>query len=77
MQSEVHVLGSVVVSQDELDALVGIQNQIHRLSKIYDRRCREVFERLLLGASVECGTHIAELEEMDEGPIRTTRLVLS
>ena len=35
------------------------------------------FERLLLGASVECGTHIAELEEMDEGPIRTTRLVLS
>lgn len=76
MQGEVHVLGPGLVSQEEIGALVGIQNQMRTLGKTFERRCRDVFARLARGALVECGTHTAELEEIDEGSIRTTRLVL-
>lgn len=76
MKTEIRVLEAATVSQDEIRSLIGISNQIRTLGKLYDQRCHEVFERLVRGATVEPGIHVAELEESDEGLIRTTRLVL-
>lgn len=50
------------VSQEELDALIGVRNQVRRLRKMETRMADDIATRLVDGATVEPGTHIAELD---------------
>jgi hypothetical protein len=53
-----------------------MQNQLRALKVLYDRSCVAMLDRLLLGCSVEGGIHMAELEVMEDGPRRITRLIV-
>lgn len=64
------------VAQDELDALIALQNQIRRLYQIFRRQATDVLTRLESGASVEPGTHSAELETTTSGSERRTRVII-
>lgn len=45
-------------------------------STAYGRRSSQMLHQLLRGAPVEHGTHMAELEELHKGSVRTAGLVL-
>lgn len=62
------------VHQDELKALIALRNQIRLLTKQYDVGCERVLRKLLDGASIEPGTHHAEIEETLAGCTRVDRL---
>lgn len=64
------------VSQDELRALVGLQNQIRQLSKLYNSGAADVMKRILSGAAVESGIHTAEIEQTFDGPARVEKLLI-
>lgn len=65
-----------IVTQDEIDSLIGIENQIRHLEKIRNKRSREIFDRLIAGAEVEQGIHRAEIEEEDRGKERVRKLLI-
>jgi hypothetical protein len=53
-----------------------VANRVHSLTQLYDRRSGEMLHQLLRGAPVEHGAHMAELEELYKGSVRTTSLVI-
>ena len=66
--------GTAIITQGEIEALIGLQNQIRNLQKKYDRKAGALLDRLMAGVTVEDGTHTAELEHLREGGARITRI---
>jgi hypothetical protein len=64
-----------VVTQAELDTIIGLDNQIRSLTKTRDAHSRRILDCVLAGGRIEPGTHVADLEESTEGSTRTIRLV--
>jgi hypothetical protein len=70
------VLSEEMVTQGEIESLIGQRNQVRRVKRIYDRQAASVLERLLAGAVIEPGTHTVEVETRIDGPRRVTRLAV-
>lgn len=62
------------VAQADLEMIIGLENQIRSLVRIYNRQTSAILTRLIAGAEIEAGTHTAELEEDTCGPVRATTL---
>jgi hypothetical protein len=62
------------VSQDEIEEIIGLRNQIRKLRNMQRKRAVRIFQRLLAGAKVEQGIHCAEIVEKSTGCVRVTRL---
>lgn len=67
---------ALVITQDEIETLIGLENQIRNLQRMFERQAADVLDRLMAGATVEPGTHTAEIEETREGGEIRTRLRL-
>ncbi len=74
--ASLRVVRPAPVSQQELESLIGIQNQIRHLRRMYDRQCADLLDRLLAGVDVEPGIHQAEAHTEESGPRRVTRLII-
>lgn len=64
------------ITQQELEALIGLRNQIHSLSVLFKKQAFELMERFQSGCQIEPGIHTAELRDVADGPIRSTRMVI-
>jgi hypothetical protein len=64
------------ISQEQLQLLVGIRNQIRQLTRLYDKESAPLLLRLLNGAKVERGLHHAEVETSLEGSAQIQKLVV-
>jgi hypothetical protein len=64
------------VAQEELDTVIGIENQIRALVNLYNRKTNSILTRMQEGATVEVGTHTAYIEEEMEGPCQKLQLVV-
>lgn len=64
------------ITQEEIEAIIGLQNQIMQLDRMMCRRQEDILRRLLAGNPVEAGIHLAEIEQVIEGGSQTTRVVL-
>jgi hypothetical protein len=62
------------VTQDELEDLIGLRNQVRHLRRLIDRQSNDILHRLLAGAAVECGTHVAEVQERCRGAAKVVRV---
>jgi hypothetical protein len=54
---------SDLISQEELEVMIGLANQLRTLNKLYAKRAGELLLRLQAGAAVEYGVHTAEIED--------------
>ncbi|MBM3775111.1 MAG: hypothetical protein FJW37_08090 [Acidobacteria bacterium] len=75
--SNLKVISTATVRQQELETLLGLKNQIRHLKGLHKRRSQEILNRLLAGCAVERGPHMAAIEESANGPTRITRLQVS
>ncbi len=67
---------TAVIPQSEIDAIVGLENQIRSLQAMRDQRCSELIHRLVRGCAVEPGSHSAELRELAKGPTLEVHLLI-
>ncbi len=65
------------ILQEEVDVIIGIENQIRTLQRVYNERTASILSRLLAGCAVERGSNQIETEEVGEGPQQLTRLVIN
>jgi hypothetical protein len=71
-----HSFGEPVISQQEIETLIGFNNQVRHLKKVRNRLSSDLIERLLAGCKVEQGTHSAELKVQQKGARRVTDLLV-
>lgn len=64
------------IEQDELEMIIGLENQISTLTRLYNQRTSDILCRLAAGVEIEDGTHVARLEDVTEGPVRTIQLII-
>lgn len=64
------------ILQSELEQFIYIKNQIRRLKRKRDEMAANMIERLLGGAEVEKGAHVAEISERSSGSSIEKRLVV-
>jgi len=62
------------VTQQDLEMVVGLDNQIRALRALRDEHCARILERLAAGCPVEFGHHSAELHSRNRGAVRVVRL---
>ena len=63
-----------LVTQEDIEALIGLQNQIRNLQRMYDKQAAALLDLLVAGAEVETGTHTAEVEHIRKRGALITRL---
>ena len=66
-----------IVPQAEIEFLLGVENEIRELNRIYDEHAAEVLRLRRAGASVEPGAHTVHIKEIHQGPAVSYRLVLA
>ena len=64
------------MEQREIEHLIGLENHIMQLQRIYNEAAADVMDRILNGALVESGTHTAGVRHSNRGRVRTVRLVI-
>ena len=64
------------IEQSELDYLLGVENQIRTYTKLRDSLRESLLLRVVAGAKVEPGAHMAELAEQVKGNQRIQLLVV-
>lgn len=64
------------VTQEELEILIGFENQIRQLQRLRSHQRGAIVDRLLAGAAIEPGTHTAEIQTDRTGGDLVTRLVI-
>lgn len=72
--ASLQVIKPAVVAQADLEALIGISNQIKHLQRMYNNQANDLLERLMAGDAIEPGIHHAEVVTSRAGGRITTAL---
>lgn len=70
------MLSSRGISQDDIERLIAVENQIRELERDRDRLCGSIISRRMAGASVEPGMFRVEIETDEKAGKRSHRLVV-
>ena len=66
-----------LIAQQDLEVVVGLDNQIRTLRAMRDEKCGEIVGRILAGSAISPGRNCAELLQEDRGPRRIFRLAIN
>lgn len=64
------------INQEELEYLIGLNNRIRKMKEIRNQHAANLLRRLRMGAMVDPGTHVAEIETEETGPQRREFLIV-
>lgn len=70
------MVAAPTIHQEDVETLIGIRNQVRQLHKLYQSTAADLFSRLRSGATLEPGTHTIEIDEREDGPSLTLRLLI-
>lgn len=74
--ASLQVLSAPPALQKEIERLISLQNQIRKLTKMFNVDSAAVLKRIQSGIPVEPGLHVAQVETIEEGAVQTTRLTV-
>lgn len=62
------------IKQDELDEIIGLDNEVRRLQALRGPKADGIMDRLMSGAHIEIGHHTARVVVQRKGGVETRRL---
>jgi hypothetical protein len=75
--ASVTMIQPAVVAQTDIQALIGVRNQLLAVEKCYRNQAGALLKRLLSGATVEVGPNTAEVEHLVDGGTCLQRLLIN